>query len=158
MAAFCRKPLRRLAEISRRQSAESWWRRNQCSARRSRTRHGVRGQSGTAAPKQSEGGSGDGAFGRAMMMEQSTRLVRAKAVSRCASHRIPRHAGAMAGRNSQTGVPSGAEYAAPPAVPKSDEGETGLACRAVVGRRLGIGWHGWLCAFAAKSVCHSARH
>jgi hypothetical protein len=34
-------------------------------------------------------------------------------------------------------APSGAEYAAPLAAPKSDEGGTGLACRAVVGRRRG---------------------
>ena len=36
--------------------------------------------------------SGDGAFERAIMIEQSTRLVRAKAVSRCACHRSSRRA------------------------------------------------------------------
>jgi hypothetical protein len=48
--------------------------------RMEQARHGVRRQSG----------SGDGAFGRTTMMERSTRLVRAKAVSRCACHRSPR--------------------------------------------------------------------
>ena len=57
-----------------------------------RERYGVRRQSG----------SGDGAFERAMTIEQSTRLVRAKAVSRRACHRSPRHAGAMFERNSWT--------------------------------------------------------
>jgi hypothetical protein len=59
---------------------ESLW-----DSRMERERHGVRRQSG----------SGDGAFGRTMMIEQSARLVRAKAVSRCACHRSPRHAGAF---------------------------------------------------------------
>ena len=48
-------------------------------ARMQRECHGVR--------RQSE--CGDGAFGRAMMVEQPTRLVRTKAVSRCACHRSP---------------------------------------------------------------------
>jgi len=41
-----------------------------------------------------QSGSGDGAFERTTMTEPPTRLVRAKAVSRCACHRSPRHAGA----------------------------------------------------------------
>ena len=59
-------------------------------AKRSRTianraqRLGVRWQSG----------SGDTAFGRTKRVENSIRVVRAKAAWRCASRRSPRHAGA----------------------------------------------------------------
>jgi hypothetical protein len=57
-------------------------------------RLGVRWQSGPAAPKQSEGGSDDTAFGRRTSFGISIRLVRAKAAWRFASRRSPRHAGA----------------------------------------------------------------
>ena len=53
---------------------------------------GIRGWSAGDFGVRRQSGSGDGAFGRARMIEPATRLVRAKAVSRCACHRSPRRA------------------------------------------------------------------
>ena len=108
----------RLSGADRQPGADGF--ENRWDYRRERERHGVRRQSG----------SGDGAFGRMMMMEQSTRLVRAKAVSRCACHRSPRHAArwpdairkperrqarhsCSSQNQTRFQAPSGAEYAAP---------------------------------------------
>ena len=88
--------------------------------------------------------------------------VRAKAVSRCACHRNPRHAGAMAGRNSRTErqpqrgdifveprinepFKLRQERNRPPRLPRRNEVKAG--------RGWGRGWRGWLQRFRSGRSC-----